>query len=115
MDNLFNFDINFPVPRFKYLLFVTLLPIPPDSYRDNAEQRLFKVCVRRTPLELACRIKIFGLHFYNRLARHCLPVGRDNTDTVFQKIIFNLKSNVIPKPALQQVRNICETDINTSM
>ena len=58
MDDLFNFDINLPVPRFKYLLFVTLLLIPPDSYRDNAEQRLLKVCVRRTPLELACRIKI---------------------------------------------------------
>ena len=76
MDNLFNFDINFPVPRFKYLLFVTLLPIPPDSYRDNAEQRLFKVCVRRTPLELAWRIKKIVLHFHNRLARHCLPAGR---------------------------------------
>ena len=29
----------------------------PDSYRDNAEERLLKVCVRRTPLEQAWRIK----------------------------------------------------------
>ena len=67
MDDLFNFDINLPVPRFKYLLFVTLLLIPPDSYRDNAEQRLLKVCVRRTPLEQAWRIR---KNLLNCLARH---------------------------------------------
>jgi hypothetical protein len=44
MDDLFKIYINFPVPAFSYLPFITLLPIPPDSYRDKAEERLLKVC-----------------------------------------------------------------------
>ena len=36
MDDLFKIYINFPVPAFSYLPFITLLPIPPDSYRDKA-------------------------------------------------------------------------------
>ena len=72
----------------------------------NAEQRLLKVCASVADKKIV-------VHFSNRLARHCLPVGRDNTDTVFQKIIFHLKSNVIPKAALQQLRDLCKTDINT--
>ena len=44
MDDLFKIDISFPVPAFSYLPFITLLPIPPDSYRDKAEERLLKVC-----------------------------------------------------------------------
>jgi len=65
MDDLFNFDINFPVPRFKYLLFVTLLPIPPDSYRDKAEQRLLKVCasvaVKGNCASIRSRIPMVGV------------------------------------------------------
>ena len=77
MDDLFNFDINLPVPRFKYLLFVTLLLIPPDSYRDNAEQRLLKVCVRRTPLEQAWRRIKIVLTVLRGIA--CLLVGSYDT------------------------------------
>ena len=77
MDDLFNVDINLPVPRFKYLLFVTLLLIPPDSYRDNAEQRLLKVCVRRTPLEQAWRRIKIVLTVLRGIA--CLLVGSYDT------------------------------------
>ena len=77
MDDLFNFDINLPVPRFKYLLFGTLLLIPPDSYRDNAEQRLLKVCVRRTPLEQAWRRIKIVLTVLRGIA--CLLVGSYDT------------------------------------
>ena len=44
MGDLFKIDISFPVPAFSYLPFITLLPIPPDSYRDKAEERVLKVC-----------------------------------------------------------------------
>ena len=42
----------------------------------NAEERLLKVCVRRTPLEQAWRIKIIVLH---RIVRQCLPAVQDDT------------------------------------
>ena len=35
MDALLKIDINFPIPGFSYLPFITLLPIDPDSYRDG--------------------------------------------------------------------------------
>jgi hypothetical protein len=72
----------------------------------NAEQRLLKVCASVADKKIV-------VHFSNRLARHCLPVGRDNTDTVLHKNKCQSKSDVIPKAALQQLRELCKTDINT--
>ena len=64
MDDWINIDISFPVLGVSFLPFITLLPLAPDSYRDNAEDRLLKVTVRRTHLEQACRIKIIVLHIH---------------------------------------------------
>ena len=47
MDDLFEIDISFPVPAFSYLPFITLLPIPPDSYRDKAGGTVIKGLCKR--------------------------------------------------------------------
>ena len=47
----------------------------------KVEQRLLKVCVRRTPLERAWRIKRFGFRFIN-----LLPAVQDDTCIALKKI-----------------------------
>ena len=62
MDDLFKTDINFPVLGVSCLPFIKLLPIA-----IGKEEMLLKVCVRRTPLEQACRTKKLCFRFINLL------------------------------------------------
>ena len=57
--------------------------LTPDSYRVNAEDRVLKVCA-------SVADKIIVLHLHNRLARHCLPAGRQGQG-VNSIIILNTK------------------------
>ena len=48
----------------------------------NAEERLLKVCVRRTPLERAWRRIKIVLQINKPFARHYLPAVQDETCTI---------------------------------
>uniref|UniRef100_UPI0040493E84 hypothetical protein n=1 Tax=Daejeonella sp. TaxID=2805397 RepID=UPI0040493E84 len=45
---------------------VVIAALTPDSYRDNAEERLLKGCASVAEIK----------NCINRFARHCLPAGR---------------------------------------
>jgi hypothetical protein len=56
---------------------------------------------------------MIGLHLHYHIKRHCLlTTGWDDTCIVIFKNKFQSKSNVIPKPALQQVRDLHKIGTN---
>ena len=76
-------------------------------HQSRREERLLKVCASVSDK------KQLGFKFIKVLnGIACLLLGGNDTGTM-KKNKFQSKSDVIPKAALQQLRDLCKTDINT--
>ena len=103
MDDLFKTDINFPVLGVSCLPFIKLLPIA-----IGKEEMLLKVCVRRTPLEQAWRIKIIVLHIHKTNRNINLQLSHKKSPQVNSAglFLFNLSALIFRLSAFGLLRKV---------